>query len=89
MQDICRNTLTARPLWGPILTKARIDLLISGHTHKYGIYPKIKGEHEYPIVIGGGPRDTKRTIIRVEVSPKAFELEMLDDQGKVVGSISV
>jgi acid phosphatase type 7 len=78
-----------RQVWNPILNKARIDLLISGHTHKYGIHLPEKGQHDYPIVIGGGPQAGKRTLIRVKADPTALVLEMLDDSGKTVGTLKL
>lgn len=83
------GTLHCRQVWNHILNKAKIDLMISGHTHVYGIHPAVKGEHDYPIVIGGGPKDNRRTIITVEVDSQALNLTMVDDSGKVVGQITV
>lgn len=78
-----------RQVWNPILNKARIDLLISGHTHRYGIHPPEKGQHDYPIVIGGGPKAGQRTLIKVKADQTSLAVEMLDDSGKVVGSLQV
>jgi UDP-2,3-diacylglucosamine pyrophosphatase LpxH len=83
------GTMHCRQVWGPILNKAKIDLLVSGHTHKYGIHPPEKGQHDYPIVIGGGPRAGQRTLIKVKADQSALALEMVDDSGKVVGSLKV
>lgn len=83
------GTLHCREVFGPILNKAKVDLLISGHTHKYGIHPKVPSQHNYPIVIGGGPKEGTRTIIRVKADETTFELEMIDDAGNVVGNISI
>lgn len=83
------GTMHCRQVWGAILNKARIDLLVSGHTHKYGIHPPEKGLHDYPIVIGGGPKAGQRTLIRVKADERTLALEMLDDSGKVVGSLSI
>jgi predicted phosphodiesterase len=78
-----------RELWGPLLNKGKIDLLISGHTHRYGIHPAVPGQHDYPIVIGGGKNDGSRTIINVRVEQNAVSLQMIDDSGKVVGSLQI
>jgi UDP-2,3-diacylglucosamine pyrophosphatase LpxH len=78
-----------REVWGPILNQANIDILISGHTHVYGIHPAVKGQHNYPIVIGGGPKDNARTIIKVLANHQSFKLDMIDDNGKLVGSIKI
>jgi UDP-2,3-diacylglucosamine pyrophosphatase LpxH len=83
------GTMHCRQVWGDILNSAKIDLLISGHTHVYGIHQPVAGQHNYPIVIGGGPKDGKRTIIKVTANQQAFKLDMLDDSGKLAGTISV
>lgn len=78
-----------RASWNAILNDAGIDLLVSGHTHTYGIHPAVKGQHNYPIVIGGGPQDGKRTIIKVKADSNALVLDMLDDSGRQVGSLRI
>lgn len=83
------GSVHCRQTWGPLLNRAKINLLISGHTHTYGIHPAVKGKHDYPIVIGGGPRDQTRTIIKVDFDSDSFNLTMLDDQGKKVGNVSL
>jgi len=83
------GTQHCREAWGSILNDAGIDLMVSGHTHVYGVHPAEKGKHNYPIVIGGGPKDGKRTLIRVVADKEALKLEMLDDVGKMVGEIRV
>jgi len=81
--------LHCRQVWNDIFNEAKIDVLISGHTHVYGIHPPVKGQHNYPIVIGGGPQDGKRTIIKVKADSEAFVLDMTDDSGKQVGILRI
>jgi hypothetical protein len=76
-------------IWLPILHAAKIDLMICGHTHKHGIHHAVAGKHNFPIVIGGGPKDGRRTIINVRVNQQALNLKMTDDTGKVVGSLKL
>jgi hypothetical protein len=78
-----------REVFGPILNESNVDLLISGHTHRYVIHPKVQGTHNYPIVIGGGPKDGARTIMNVVATEKSLDLKMIDDAGKVVGELSL
>ncbi len=75
--------------WVPVLNKAKIDLWISGHTHKYKIHQPIKDLHNFPIVIGGGPSDGQRAIINVKVNQHALNLKMTDDSGKTVGTLNL
>jgi predicted MPP superfamily phosphohydrolase len=76
-------------IWLPILNASKIDLMLCGHTHKYGIHPAVAGKHNFPIVIGGGPKDGRRTIIQVKANQQALNLKMTDDTGKVVGTLKV
>jgi acid phosphatase type 7 len=87
--DEAHGAAHCREQWGSILNEAKIDLMISGHKHVYGIHPAVPGKHNYPIVIGGGPVDGRRTIINVKVNRQALHLTMKDDSGKIVGELKV
>lgn len=75
--------------WVPVLNKAKIDVLFSGHTHRFGIHPPVKGLHDFPIIIGGGPNDGMRTIINARVDHHEMNINMIDDSGKTVGSLTI
>lgn len=83
------GTLHCRKLFSPLFDKYKVDLVISGHTHKYGVHPPVPGTHNYPIVIGGGPKDGNRTLIRVKADQRALTLQMLGDDGAEVGKYEV
>lgn len=83
------GTLHCRELFSPIFDKYKVDLVICGHTHSYGVHPPVPGSHKYPIVIGGGPKDGKRTLIKVKANEQQLSLNMLRDDGTVVGSYIV
>lgn len=83
------GTLHCRKLFGPLFNKGKIDIAICGHTHQYGVFKPVEGQHNFPIVIGGGPRDGKRTLIKLHVNRKKLALAMLDDSGKIVGSYRI
>jgi acid phosphatase type 7 len=74
-------------VWGPILNKAKVDVLISGHTHVHGVHPAVEGKHNYAIAIGGGPNPGLRTVIKVKVDERSFSLQMLNDKGVSVGEL--
>lgn len=80
------GTLHSRKLFTPLFDKYKIDLLICGHTHKYGVHPPVAGQHNYPIVIGGGPNTGNRTLIKVKANTQTLDLRMLKDDGSEVGS---
>lgn len=83
------GTTHIKEIWGPILNKGKIDLMISGHTHKYGMYPPVKGKHNFDIVIGGGLKDGTRTIINVEIDKENLHLQMFNDSGELVGNLNL
>lgn len=83
------GTMHCRQLFSPLFDKYGVDLVISGHTHTYGVHPPVKGEHSYPIIIGGGPKDGKRTIIKVNATQQQLNVKMIRDDGAEVGSYRI
>jgi UDP-2,3-diacylglucosamine pyrophosphatase LpxH len=73
----------------PLFNKYKVDMVISGHTHRYGVFAPEKGKHDYPIIIGGGPKEEKRTLIKVNASQHKLNLKMLKDDGTEVGRYTV
>ncbi|UYQ92019.1 metallophosphoesterase [Chitinophaga horti] len=80
--------MDCRAKFGPIFEQAKIDLLISGHTHKYGVHEK-QADHSYPIVIGGGPKEGNRTLIKVKATQTELHLRMWKDDGTEVGKLQL
>lgn len=84
--DDWHGTLHNRQVFHPILQKAEIDAVISGHTHRYGFYDKDE-EHNYPIFIGGGPKKGNRTIIEVKANLEYLSIKMIRDDGSIVKNL--
>lgn len=82
------GTLHCRKLFSPLFEKHAIDIVIAGHTHRYGVHPP-EEEHSYPIIIGGGPQEGRRTLIQLEADPNKLSVNMLDDSGKKVGDYQI
>jgi predicted phosphodiesterase len=80
------GTMHCRTLFNPLFNKHKVDMCISGHTHRYGVHAPVSGQHDYPIIIGGGPKEGERTLIKVHADKKKLQLVMLDDNKKVVGN---
>ncbi|MGX5820819.1 metallophosphoesterase [Chitinophaga lutea] len=78
-----------RELFGPLFEEHKIDLFIAGHTHRYGIHQPVAGQHSYPIVIGGGPKEGNRTLIKVRATDKQLDLVMLKDDGSHAGKVEL
>lgn len=83
------GTMHCRELFAPLFNKYKVDLFIAGHTHKYGVFDPVKGKHHYPIIIGGGPKEGNRTIMKVKATQQQITLSMLKDNGTEVGSYLV
>ena len=76
-------------LWGDTLNKSGISLMICGHTHTPGIHPSQPGKIEFPVVIGGGPKQGKRTLISVIADESKLQLKLIHESGKVLGELTV
>ncbi|PTT01553.1 metallophosphoesterase [Pedobacter sp. HMWF019] len=76
-------------LFEPIMNRAKVDLVLSGHTHQYKVHAPASKLNNYPIIIGGGPRDGFRTLTKITASKKQVLVSMLDDSGKEVGAYTV
>lgn len=78
-----------RSVFGPLFNKYKIDLLICGHTHVYGVHHPDPPNYNYPIIIGGGPARGKRTLIQINVKDDTLNLVMLRDDGQEVGKYTL
>ncbi len=72
--------------WRPVFNQGKIDLMISGHTHVYSVIEPVAGVHDYPIILGGGPKDGEATFIRVDATPQKLDVTTTRDDGEVVGT---
>lgn len=80
------GVMHCREVFSPLFDKYKVDLVIAGHTHTYGVHPPKQGQHKYPLIIGGGPKDGLRTVINIKATQKTLSLRMLRDDGVEVGT---
>ena len=78
-----------REMFNPVFNKYKVDLVISGHTHRYGVHPPVKGQHNYAVIIGGGPKEGARTLTKLKADQNGLNITMLDDSKKVVGTFKI
>lgn len=83
------GTMHCRELFGPLFNKYKVDVTLSGHTHRYGFHEPVSGDHDYPIIIGGGPQDGRRTITLIEADDNQLTIKMLRDDGVEVGNLTI
>lgn len=75
--------------WRPLFNQGKIDLMISGHTHRYAVVAPEEGIRNYPMTIGGSPKDGQATVIRVDGTKDNLNVVMTRDDGEVVGTYQV
>jgi predicted phosphodiesterase len=73
----------------PLINKGKVDLVLSGHTHRYKVHLPEKGLNNYPLFIGGGPKDGTRTLTKVTANRSELSVKMIKDDGTEVGSYSI
>ncbi|QKJ31091.1 metallophosphoesterase [Mucilaginibacter mali] len=73
----------------PIMNRAKVDIVLSGHTHTYKVHAPASGLNSYPIIIGGGPQTGTRTITKVVANKEQLKVSMLNDSGAEVGSYTL
>ncbi len=86
--DDWHGTLHNRACFHDLLQKHKVSAVISGHTHRYGFYPPDK-DHNYPIIISGGPKEGKRAWVEITSSSKKLNLALKTENGEVVNSLEV
>ncbi len=69
-----------RETWNPMLNRAGLDLMISGHTHRYAEFAADE-ERAFPVVVGG-----THTVIKVEVTPDRLRMTTLNNDGTVLSN---
>jgi predicted phosphodiesterase len=77
-----------RKTWHPLLNDGKADLFLAGHTHRYAVIPADPAAgHNYPVVIGGGPRIGIGTVTLVEADAKNIRVKQTRDDGQQVGEL--
>lgn len=77
-----------RQMFGDLLNQANVDLMLSGHTHRYGLHPA-DADHKFPMMIGGGPIAGNRTLIKVECTRQQLKASMIKDNGDLIGELNL
>ncbi len=70
--------------WGPVLNEAGIDLVISGHTHKYAHKAPTQEKNAFPIVVLG-----KEMFLNVDVSKQQLALRISRKDGQLVDEFEI
>jgi predicted phosphohydrolase len=76
------NDITEK--WGDILNNANIDIVISGHHHRFARIEPVEGKNQFPILIIG-----KDMILKTDVSDKDLLFSVKDKDDNVVDEFSI
>jgi 3',5'-cyclic AMP phosphodiesterase CpdA len=82
------GTTHCRKCFTPLFEKHKVDVVVSGHTHKYGVHQP-QADHSYAIIIGGGPQEGNRTLIKLKADKKQLMINMIADNGQQVGEYAI
>jgi hypothetical protein len=77
---ICED---GRAKWHDLFVKARVDVIISGHTHKHAFFPG-NDKHPYAQLIGGGPDPAQALSIIATATREELTFTLNDLDGKMV-----
>lgn len=61
----------------PILNKAKIDVMFSGHTHKYSFHPS-DSLINFPMIV-----NSNNTYLKCDVTPSGIDVQIINQEGKV------
>ncbi len=78
------GTLDCRKKWAHLLKEGKIDLHISGHTHRPAVLKPDPERHPYPIYIGGGYRENNFTVIRVGATTEKLTVTLIGHDGNPI-----
>jgi len=79
--------------FAPILNKAGIDLMLSGHTHKYEIIKPGKDTNKFPVVVGGAYYDAKNPVrvayTKISITPKGITAVLKNVKSEEIERIEI
>ena len=78
----CHNL--CKDQWEPLLKKASFDVSLNAHTHQFAHHPKNSLGNNYPVVIGGGNRLEKATVMILEKKKGELRIKVLNAEGNVL-----
>jgi len=70
--------------WGPTLNEADVDLVVSGHHHRFNIMEAREDLNTFPVLILG-----KDMMLKADVSPEQLSLSIKDIKGELVDELII
>lgn len=78
-----------KDLWEPILSKAKFNISLNAHTHRFEYIPIGKDKNIYPIVIGGGSNEKSATVSVLQKKKDKMTLTTFNTQGEILLNIDL
>ena len=79
-----------KSLRGPTINRGGFDLSLHGHTHHAILHlPKSAGDHNFPVVIGGGKTMESAAIALLEASAKELKVKLIGADGRCIAHHTV
>ncbi len=69
-------------LWIPIIEKAPFNVSLNAHTHRFELIEKGIEKNNFPVVIGGGNRESTGTVMILDKKGKTLRLEVYNVAGE-------
>lgn len=70
-----------KDLWEPILSKAKFNISLNAHTHRFEYVPEGKDKNIYPVIIGGGNNEESATVSVLQKKGDKMTIKILDVNG--------
>lgn len=78
-QDVGHGLKDLRSKFLPILKHANVDLMVSGHTHRFAFHNPGVGECDFPVLVGSAD-----SAARIDVENGKIRIKAVDSKGKVL-----
>jgi endonuclease/exonuclease/phosphatase family metal-dependent hydrolase/predicted phosphodiesterase len=69
-------------LWQPVLKDAPFNVTLNAHTHRFRVIEKGEAGNNFPVVIGGGNKESDGTVMMLEKKGETLTLTAFDAAGE-------
>ncbi|MDR2956500.1 MAG: metallophosphoesterase [Prevotella sp.] len=78
-----------KDIWEPILSKAKFNISLNAHTHRFEYIPIGEDKNVYPVIIGGGNNEKSVTVSVLQKKGKRMTLKVLNVQGEILQNLDL
>ncbi|MFV0417592.1 MAG: endonuclease/exonuclease/phosphatase family protein [Dysgonomonas sp.] len=73
-----------KDLWEPILSKAKFNISLNAHTHRFEYISIGKNKNIYPVIIGGGNDEKSATVSVLQKKGDKMTIKVLNANGNIL-----